>query len=63
MVYCVRSTPVTQFKLLTMAKKQRNFNAILAIVVGVVILVWPNVLALAVAIFLIVHGLMELFDK
>lgn len=41
----------------------RKITSILAVVIGFIILIWPNILAIAVGLYLVVTGLLDLLDK
>lgn len=43
--------------------KTTNLNAILAIIAGIIILLWPNILGIAVGLFLIISGILNLLNK
>lgn len=46
-----------------MAKKTfKKIVPIISIIVGILILVWPHILAIAVALFLIIKGILDLAD-
>ncbi|MDP2947058.1 MAG: DUF3096 domain-containing protein [Nanoarchaeota archaeon] len=38
-----------------------EISAILAIIIGVIILIWPKIINYAIAIWLIVYGLLRVF--
>lgn len=47
---------------MTKKKGYKNIVPILSIIVGVLILVWRELLAVIVALFLIVKGILDLID-
>lgn len=47
-----------------MAKtKISHLNAILAVLAGILILIWPQSLSIAVGLWLIIYGILYLLDK
>jgi len=44
-------------------KKIKGASAILSIIAGLVILAWPAILSFAVGIYLLIIGILNLFDK
>ena len=43
--------------------KQRNIQAIITLIVGIIILIWPQILGISVGLYLILIGLLDLLDK
>ena len=46
-----------------MPKKEADLTSILAIIAGLIILIWPNILGIAVGLFLIITGILGLVRK
>lgn len=40
-----------------------DYAAILSIIVGILIIIWPDALAIAVGIYLIITGILRLMDR
>ncbi|MBM3232869.1 DUF3096 domain-containing protein [Candidatus Pacearchaeota archaeon] len=54
-----------------MPKKTNNSNStntqdltsVLSIIVGLIILIWPNILAITVGLFLLITGILDLYRR
>lgn len=46
-----------------MPKKEADLTAILSIIAGFIILIWPNILGIAVGLFLLITGILDLARK
>ena len=44
-------------------KKTRNISAIISIIAGIIILLWPNTLNFAVALYLLIVGILGLVNR
>ena len=43
--------------------RRPDYAAILSIVVGLIVIIWPNILAVAVGLYLVIIGLLRLINK
>jgi len=47
-----------------MARKSTSqISAVISIIAGVLIFIWPNILAIAIALWLIISGALHLIDR